>query len=82
MMTHVKDIDWSDLTIALPAFLTIVLMPFTYSIAVGIGAGFVTHTVLKVATGRSKEIHSLLWVVSLAFVIFFASGPVSDLLGI
>ncbi|MEN9711118.1 MAG: hypothetical protein RL441_1110 [Actinomycetota bacterium] len=82
MMTQVKDIDWSDLTIALPAFLTIVLMPFTYSIAVGIGAGFVTHVVLKTATGRAKEIHSLLWIVAAAFVVFFASGPVSDLLGI
>jgi AGZA family xanthine/uracil permease-like MFS transporter len=82
MMTQVKDIDWSDLTIALPAFLTIVLMPFTYSIAVGIGAGFVTHVVLKTATGRAKEIHTLLWIVAAAFVVFFASGPVSDLLGI
>lgn len=82
MMTQVKDIDWSDITIALPAFLTIVLMPFTYSIAVGIGAGFVTHVVLKTATGRAKEIHALLWIVAAAFVVFFASGPVSDLLGI
>ena len=82
MMTQVKDIDWSDISIALPAFLTIVLMPFTYSIAVGIGAGFVTHVVLKTATGRAKEIHALLWVVAAAFLVFFASQPISDLLGI
>ncbi|MEY4348600.1 MAG: hypothetical protein RIS43_1019, partial [Actinomycetota bacterium] len=82
MMTQVKDIDWSDISIALPAFLTIVLMPFTYSIAVGIGAGFVTHVVLKAATGRSKEIHPLLWIVALAFLVFFASQPISDVLGI
>ncbi|MEY4322984.1 MAG: hypothetical protein RL410_765 [Actinomycetota bacterium] len=82
MMTQVKDIDWSDISIALPAFLTIVLMPFTYSIAVGIGAGFVTHVVLKAATGRSKEIHPLLWAVALAFLVFFASQPISDVLGI
>ncbi|MEY4444764.1 MAG: hypothetical protein RL301_843, partial [Actinomycetota bacterium] len=43
MMTQVKDIDWNDLGIAIPAFLTIILMPFTYSISVGIGAGFVSH---------------------------------------
>lgn len=82
MMTQVKDIDWSDISIALPAFLTIVLMPFTYSIAVGIGAGFVTHVVLKAATGRAREIHALLWIVAAAFVVFFASQPISDLLGI
>jgi len=81
MMTQIKDIDWADITIALPAFLTIVLMPFTYSIAVGIGAGFVTHVVLKVATGKSKSIHPLLWVVAGAFVIYFATSPISDLLG-
>jgi AGZA family xanthine/uracil permease-like MFS transporter len=80
MMTQVKDIDWSDITIALPAFLTIVLMPFTYSIAVGIGAGFVTHVVLKAATGRSKEIHPLLWTAAAAFVVYFATSPLKDLL--
>ena len=81
MMTQIKDIDWTDVTIALPAFLTIILMPFTYSIAVGIGAGFVTHVVLKVATGKSKTIHPLLWVVAGAFVIYFATTPIRDLLG-
>ena len=82
MMIQVRDIDWTDITIALPAFLTIVLMPFTYSIAVGIGAGFVSHVILKAATGRIKEIHSLLWVVAGAFVIFFAQAPIADLLGL
>jgi adenine/guanine/hypoxanthine permease len=81
MMTQIKDIDWTDVTIALPAFLTIILMPFTYSIAVGIGAGFVTHVVLKVATGKSKSIHPLLWVVAGAFVIYFATSPIQNLLG-
>jgi AGZA family xanthine/uracil permease-like MFS transporter len=81
MMTQIKDIDWTDVTIALPAFLTIILMPFTYSIAVGIGAGFVTHVVLKVATGKSKSIHPLLWVVAAAFVVYFATSPIKDLLG-
>ena len=81
MMTQIKDIDWTDVTIALPAFLTIILMPFTYSIAVGIGAGFVTHVVLKVAVGKSKSIHPLLWVVAGAFVVYFATSPIRDLLG-
>lgn len=82
MMSQVKDIEWTDVTIAFPAFLTIVLMPFTYSIAVGIGAGFVTHVLLKVATGRSKDIHPLLWATAGAFAIYFASSPLKDLLGV
>ncbi|MCX6402544.1 MAG: NCS2 family permease [Actinobacteria bacterium] len=81
MMTQVKDIDWTDITIALPTFLTIVLMPFTYSSALGIGAGFVTHVVLKAATGRAKEVHALLWLVAAAFVVFFATDPITQLLG-
>ena len=82
MMTQVKDIDWSDVTIALPAFLTIVLMPFTYSIAVGIGAGFITFVVLRSATGRAKEIHALMWFVAAAFLVYFASSPLKELLGV
>lgn len=81
MMTQVKDIDWKDVTIALPAFLTIVLMPFTYSIAVGIGAGFISHVVLKAAVGKGKDIHPLLWLVAGAFLVFFASDPINQLLG-
>jgi AGZA family xanthine/uracil permease-like MFS transporter len=81
MMTQISDIDWSDITIALPAFLTIILMPFTYSIAVGIGAGFVTYVVLKVATGKAKQIRPLMWGVSLAFLIYFAQEPIRTLLG-
>lgn len=82
MMTQVKDIEWGDVTIALPAFLTIVLMPFTYSIAVGIGAGFITYVVLKLATGKAKEIHALMWIVAAAFLVYFLSSPLKDILGL
>jgi adenine/guanine/hypoxanthine permease len=78
MMQQVKGIDWDDLEIAIPAFLTIVLMPFTYSISVGIGAGFVTWVVIKAARGKSSEVHPLLWVVAAAFVVFFAITPVTN----
>jgi AGZA family xanthine/uracil permease-like MFS transporter len=81
MMTQIKDIDWNDITIALPAFLTIILMPFTYSIAVGIGAGFITYTVLKLATGQAKQVHPLMWGVAIAFLIYFAQEPIKMLLG-
>ena len=53
MMQQVKGIDWDDLEIAIPAFLTIVLMPFTYSITAGIGAGFVVYVVIKVVRGKA-----------------------------
>jgi len=82
MMTQIKDIDWTDVTIALPAFLTIILMPFTYSIAVGIGAGFVTHVILKTFTGKAKDIHPMMWVAAGAFFIFFAKYPIEILFGI
>ncbi|PPK70513.1 NCS2 family permease [Actinokineospora auranticolor] len=75
MMTQIRDVDFTDFTIALPAFLTIVVMPFTYSIANGIGAGFVTYVVLRVVTRRAREIHPLMWVVAAAFVVYFAMGP-------
>ena len=52
MMQQVKGIAWDDLEIAIPAFLTIVLMPFTYSITVGIGAGFLVYVLIKVVRGK------------------------------
>jgi AGZA family xanthine/uracil permease-like MFS transporter len=82
MMQQVKGIDWDDLDIAIPAFLTIVLMPFTYSITVGIGAGFVVYTLIKVVRGKAGVIHPLLWTVSALFVIYFAITPIKELLGV
>jgi AGZA family xanthine/uracil permease-like MFS transporter len=82
MMQQVKGIDWDDLDIAIPAFLTIVLMPFTYSITVGIGAGFVVYTVIKVIRGKARAIHPLLWAVSALFVVYFAIDPLRDAVGI
>jgi adenine/guanine/hypoxanthine permease len=82
MMQQVRGIDWDDLEIAIPAFLTIVLMPFTYSITVGIGAGFVVYTIIKVVRGKAGQIHPLLWAVSALFVLYFAITPVKEVLGI
>lgn len=77
MMQQVKGIDWDDVEIALPAFLTIVLMPFTYSISVGIGAGFVTYAFLKLVRRKAGELHPLLWVVAALFVVYFAISPIT-----
>jgi adenine/guanine/hypoxanthine permease len=82
MMQQVRFIDWDDVEIAIPAFLTIVLMPFTYSISVGIGAGFIAYALIKVVRGRSRMVHPLLWVVSALFVVYFAIQPIKQLLGV
>ncbi|KOU23805.1 MFS transporter [Streptomyces sp. WM6372] len=68
----VKDIDWSDFTIAVPAFLAMVMMPFTYSITNGIGFGFIAFCVLRLATGRGREVPAALYVVSAVFVFYYA----------
>jgi AGZA family xanthine/uracil permease-like MFS transporter len=81
MMTQIRNIDWDDLGIALPAFLTIILMPFTYNISVGIGVGFVSHVIIRAIQGRSKEVHPLLWLVSGLFVIYFLQSPINIWVG-
>lgn len=81
MMGQVKNIDWEDLGIGIPAFLTIILMPFTYNISVGIGAGFVTHVVIRLVQGRIKDVHPLLQLVSGLFMIYFLQSPINALIG-
>lgn len=78
MMAQVNGIDFDDLEVAIPAFLTIVLMPFTYSITAGIGAGFVSYVLLKLIRGKAHKVHPLMWIVSALFVIYFAIGPLGD----
>ncbi|WP_435772006.1 NCS2 family permease [Nocardioides sp. SYSU DS0651] len=77
MMQQITGITWSDVEIAIPAFLTIVLMPFTYSITVGIGAGFVSYAFLKLVRGKAAQVHPLLWVVAGLFVVYFAIDPIT-----
>jgi AGZA family xanthine/uracil permease-like MFS transporter len=71
MITAVRDIPWEDLETAIPAFLTMVVMPFTYSITNGIGAGFVTYVFIKLARGRAREVSPMMYVAAAAFVIYF-----------
>ncbi len=74
MMSQVTKIDWDDVEEGLPAFVTMVLMPFTFSITVGIGAGFLMYVVLKVVRGKARLVHPLMWVVAGLFVIYFVQG--------
>jgi AGZA family xanthine/uracil permease-like MFS transporter len=74
MATMLKDIDFVNVEDGLPALLTLIIMPLTFSITNGIGAGFITWVLIKVALGKFSEIHWLMWLVALAFVIYFAQA--------
>ncbi|WP_406328981.1 NCS2 family permease [Streptomyces sp. NBC_00203] len=82
MMTQVKHIDWDKYEIAIPAFLTIAVMPFTYSITNGIGAGFLAYVVIKSVLGKTKEVHWLLWAASALFLVYFAIDPIEQLFNV
>lgn len=80
MIGQIRSIDFTRFEYALPAFLTIVAMPFTYSIANGIGLGFISWVVLQTALGQARRVHPILWSVALVFVVYFARTPIQDLL--
>jgi AGZA family xanthine/uracil permease-like MFS transporter len=72
MCGMLADVEWRDLPHAAPAFLTAIVMPFTWSISNGIGVGVIAHVILMTCAGRAREVHVLLWIVALAFAVFFA----------
>ena len=82
MVMQISGIDWKNMEIAIPAFLTAILMPFTFSITVGIGAGFISFVVLKVVVGKARAVHPLMWGAAALFVVYFALGPIKTLLGV
>ncbi|CAB4340595.1 unannotated protein [freshwater metagenome] len=82
MMTQIRKIDFNDYSVAIPAFLTIILMPFTYSITNGIGAGVVSYVLIKVAERKSKDIPGMMWIIAVAFTLYFAVHPLKELLGV
>lgn len=71
MLTIVKNIDFDDLTEALPAFFVLVTIPYTYSIADGIGAGFISYVIMKIVAGRYREVHPLMYLLAIVFVVYF-----------
>jgi AGZA family xanthine/uracil permease-like MFS transporter len=80
MATLIKDIDFGDVEVGIPALLAITLMPLTYSITVGIGAAFVTYVLIKVVRGKFSEIHWLMWIVGVAFAIYFAQAWINTII--
>ncbi|UWF77951.1 MULTISPECIES: NCS2 family permease [Microbacterium] len=81
MMAQIRHIDFADFRVLMPVFLTVTVMPMTYSIANGIGAGFVSWVLIHAFSGRGKQVSPLLWVVGAGFVIFFAREPIEQLFG-
>lgn len=76
MIGNVAKIDWSDIEVALPCFLTIVMMPFAYSISDGIGIGFISYSLLKIFRGKFKEVPILMYILSALFVLMYVLSGV------
>jgi AGZA family xanthine/uracil permease-like MFS transporter len=82
MASQLRHIDLSEFSVALPVVLTVATMPFSYSIANGIGVGFISWVVLRSAAGKVRDISPLLWIVAAGFVLYFARSSIESLIGI
>ncbi|WP_455352126.1 NCS2 family permease [Streptomyces sp. SYSU K217416] len=82
MMQNARHVDWSDRSVAIPTFLTVVLMPFTYNITAGVAAGVISYVAIKVAQGRAREVGAFMWGLTVIFVMFFAINPIEHWLGV
>jgi AGZA family xanthine/uracil permease-like MFS transporter len=81
MVSQVRHIDIAEFSVALPVVLTIAVMPFSYSIANGIGVGFIAWVVMRTAAAKWRDISPLLWIVALGFVVYFARGGIESIIG-
>ncbi|WP_371665923.1 NCS2 family permease [Streptomyces sp. NBC_01241] len=81
MMQNARHVDWSDRSVAVPVFLTVALMPFTYSITAGVGAGVISFVAIKAAQGRFREVGVFMWVLTGVFVVYFALSPIESWIG-
>ena len=82
MFSHLRDVDLSEFSVALPVVLTVAVMPLSYSIANGIGVGFIAWVVVRSAAGKAREISPLLWIVAAGFLVYFARGWIESLIGL
>jgi AGZA family xanthine/uracil permease-like MFS transporter len=72
MVKNIIEIDWGDPSEALPAFLTIIVMPLTFSIADGLAIGFIAYPLVKLLAGRGQEVHGLVYLLALLFILRYA----------
>ncbi|MEV7190228.1 NCS2 family permease [Streptomyces sp. NPDC093510] len=82
MMMNARHVDWADRATAIPVFLTVVLMPFTYTITTGVAAGVISWVAIKVAQGKAREIGAFMWGLTVIFIVYFALNPIESWLGV
>lgn len=82
MVSQLRHIDISEFSVAMPVVLTVATMPFSYSIANGIGVGFIAWVVVRSAVGKAREVSPLLWIVAVGFGVYFARGWIESLIGV
>lgn len=82
IVSHLRFVDLSEFSVAMPVVLTVAVMPFSYSIANGIGVGFIAWVTMRTAAGKFRDISPLLWVVAAGFAVYFARTPLESLFGI
>ncbi len=75
MLAAAARVDWDDASEALPAFLTLVLIPFTFNIAHGVAAGIVAHVLIKAGAGRAREVRAPMWVLAALVLVAYATLP-------
>lgn len=74
MFVQIRDIEWDNLAIVAPVFMTIIMMVLSYSISLGIAFGFITYTIVAIATGKYKELNPLVWILFIVFLIYLFFG--------
>lgn len=74
MFVQIKDIEWDNLAIVASVFMTIIMMILSYSISLGIAFGFITYTIVAVASGKAKELNPLVWVLFIVFILYLIFG--------
>ncbi|WP_371644307.1 NCS2 family permease [Streptomyces mirabilis] len=82
MMMNARHVDWADRATAIPVFLTVVVMPFTYSITAGVAAGVLSYVAIKIAQGKAREIGAFMWGLAAIFLVFFALNPIEGWMGV
>ncbi|WP_330263633.1 NCS2 family permease [Streptomyces griseorubiginosus] len=82
MMMNARHVDWADRATAIPVFLTVVIMPFTYSITAGVAAGVISYVAIKAAQGKAREIGAFMWGLTVIFLVYYALNPIESWLGV
>lgn len=82
MMMNARHVDWADRATAIPVFLTVVIMPFTYSITAGVAAGVISYVAIKVAQSKAREIGAFMWGLTAIFLVYYALHPIESWMGV